>query len=67
MSVAKVIPLEQRRSTLRVVRKRKNRERRGFAVSRRWMAFRSMDRLYILLAGLGGMAAGVLLSLMLLR
>lgn len=69
MSVAKVIPIQQRRSSLRVGRRRYVRERRrGYTVSKRWTKFRSMDRLYVLLAGLvGGLAAGSLVTALLLR
>jgi len=69
MSVAKVIPIQQRRGSLRVGRRRMLRERRrGYTVSRRWKTFRSMDRLYVLLAGLvGGAAAGTLITALLLR
>jgi|GEM_PF-6446319 len=68
MSVAKVIPIQQRRSSLRVGRRRTLRERRrGYTVSRRWKTFRSLDRLYVLLAGLSGLAAGSLVTALLLR
>ena len=69
MSVAKVIPIEQRRSSLRVGRRRNLRERRrGYIVSRRRKTFRTMDRLYMLLAGLVvGSAAGALITMMVLR
>lgn len=66
MSAAKVIPITSRRS-LRLGRRRQPRERRGVVAARRW-TFRSADRLYVLLAGLvGGLAAGALVSAILLR
>ncbi|HEY8347300.1 MAG TPA: hypothetical protein VIL07_08505 [Symbiobacteriaceae bacterium] len=64
MSLAKVIPIHERRGR-RVGRRRRQPGRRRFSASR-W--FRSSERFYWLLAGLvGGLTAGTLISLLVFR